>query len=455
MKTHSLRLRLQVIQVITIAMALIITGYGLIYLFERHVERRIGSELDTYIAQIAARLSFEPSGMPHLAGKLADPRFENIFSGLYWQINNETAGVSARSRSLWDTRMTLPNDTPGFGKVHIHYLAGPQSSSVLVHERRLLFKSPAGEQTVRVIVAIDTAELSSLSSKFSFEVAIALAILGLFLLLAGWFQVTIGLSPLALVQKSLSAVRSGTVSRIKMPMPPEVSPLVDEVNNLLSAQEKTIQKAKNRAGDLAHGFKTPLTALTTDVKRLRGKGEIEIANDIETTALAMRRQIERELNKARIRDVRTMPIIEVLPVIDRIVTTLQRTPDSESKDFQIECNQNLGVQIDKDDLTEIFGNLLENAVKHATSRIIVKGHVKNTQAIFEIEDDGEGISSSLREIAQKRGVRLDETISGSGLGLAIVGDVLEAYDKRLTLETSSLGGLKASFQLPLSTPIGP
>ncbi len=451
MKLNSLKLRLHGIQVITIVVALIITGYGLIFLFERHVERRISGELDTYINQIAARLSMEQSGMPVLIGKLADPRFEKIFSGLYWQIYNETANSSARSRSLWDTRIELPIDDPGFSKVHIHNTVGPQDSVLLAHERRLLFNLPQeGDQIIRVVVAIDTMELKIMSSEFSQDVATALLLLGFVLLVAGWVQVTIGLSPLALIHKSITAIRSGSVSRIDTPMPLEVFPLVNEVNELLAAQEHIIQKAKNRAGDLAHGFKTPLTALKTDVKRLRVKGETAIADDIEATSYSMQRQIERELNKARIRDVRTMTTINVLPVVEGIASTLRRTPDSDGKDILIRCDQDIRVQIDKDDLAEILGNLLENAVKHAISQVTITVTSRSKFVTFKIDDDGMGISSSLTDKVQKRGVRLDESISGTGLGLAIVGDVLEAYNQSLTLEKSPLGGLQTRFKLPLS-----
>ncbi|MBZ0217018.1 MAG: hypothetical protein K8F25_10730, partial [Fimbriimonadaceae bacterium] len=218
-------------------MALGITGYGLTYLFERHVERRISTEIDTYLTQIAARLNFDEAGTPNLSSKLADPRFDKIYSGLYWQINNETSGKSARSRSLWDTQLTLPVDTPGFGTVHVHNSLGPQTSTLLVHERRLLYNTPGGEQIARLIVALDLAELKTMSSEFAAEVAIALLTLGMFLLLAGWIQVTIGLSPLSVIRKSVASIRSGAASRISSDMPREVSPLVDEVNDLLTAQE--------------------------------------------------------------------------------------------------------------------------------------------------------------------------------------------------------------------------
>ncbi len=448
MTRHSLKIRLLAIQAITVLVALGLTGFVLGYLFERHVERRISSELDTYITQIAARLSFDSSGKPLLEGKLADPRFEKIYGGLYWQINNETSHKSSHSRSLWDIALTLPVDSPGFGKVHIHTTKGPEGTDILVHERRLIFKSSLGNKTSRIIVAIDLAELRAMGSEFSYDVAVALLVLGLFLLLAGWIQVMIGLKPLSLIQKSITAIRSGKATRIDTVMPLEVTPLVDEVNSLLAAQEKVISKAKSRADNLAHGFKTPLTALKSDARRLRNKGENKIAADVEATTQLMHRQIERELAKARIRHIGYMPEIAVLPLIQSIVNTLQRTPDGKDKNFQVRCIHDLHVQVDKDDMTEILGNLLENAVKYADHKIIVRVFTKEQVVIFQIEDDGIGISNSQMEMAQKRGVRLDESVTGSGIGLAIVNDVLEAYKQDLKLGKSSLGGLKASFQLP-------
>ena len=104
--------------------------------------------------------------------------------------------------------------------------------------------------------------------------------------------------------------------------------------------------------------------------------------------------------------------------------------------------------MDKDDLTEILGNLIENAVKYAEQTIRVSARDKSGHVFVEIDDDGEGITSTHRELATKRGVRLDQSHAGTGLGLAIVKDILEAYDEKLTLETSSMGGLRASFRLP-------
>ena len=355
MKGRSLKVRLLAVGAVVILIALGITGFGLSFLFERHVERRINAELDTYISQIASRIRFDETGKPHLDGRLVDPRFEKIYGGLYWQVNNETAGSSARSRSLWDINLVLPVDTPGYGTVHAHKTRGPENTSLLVHERRLKFSAPQAQQIARLIVAIDVGELKRLSQDFAVDVAVALLVLFLFLLIAGAVQVAVGLRPLSLIKTSIVAIRNGTATRIDEDVPIEVSPLASEVNNLLQAQETAMENARHRAGDMAHGFKTPLTALKADIKKLRDEGSYEIAQDIEDISNFMLRQIERELTKVRIRNTAAMTEIRLSPVIDVIVTTLKRVPEGAEKTFLVECPPDLQVKMDKDDLTELLG----------------------------------------------------------------------------------------------------
>lgn len=454
MKIRSLKVRLLIVQAIVIVLTLTITEYGLTSLFERHVERRIGSELNTYLNQIAARITINPDGSTQLTGKLADPRFDNIYSGLYWQITNENSHQTIRSRSLWDTKLALEEDDPELGKIHTHFLGGPQNSSLLIHERRLVFSAASETPVLRLALAIDLAELKITSREFSEEVTAALFILGGLLFAASWVQVALGLRPLSLIQNSISAIRKGKQTRISPDLPTEVSPLVDEVNSLLSSQEQTIQAARNRAGDLAHGFKTPLTALKADIRKLQEKGETDIAAGIEQTFFMMQRQIERELAKTRQRDTSSLPPVKLSPLLDSLIKTIKRTPEGETKSITLDCDENLQVIVQADDLADIIGNLLENAAKHANENILVTVQKRKNDLRLTIEDDGTGISKAKRQSALKRGVKLDEKISGSGLGLAIVSDLLEIYGQKLTLETSKLGGLRAQFDLPVSSNFG-
>jgi len=448
---RSLKVRLLTIQAAAMVLALGLTGLGLLTLFERHVERRVGAELDQYITRIAAGLSFDKSGMPGIGAEMLDPRFGRIYGGLYWQMINETAGKTARSRSLWDRVLELPADKPAFNEVHAHDSPGPGPSGLLVHERRLKFGKGPDQQVVRLAVATDRAELAKLTRAFAWDVGIALTLLGAILLMAAWAVVGLGLKPLAAISSAIGAVRSGRAARIETELPVEVQPLVGEVNSLLEMQEKEIAAARSRANNLAHGFKTPLTALQSDIRRLRDKGQEALADDIETVAKAMRRQIERELASSRARFARHMAPAPTGELAAGIAATLQRVPACAGKIFRFEIDAEHRSFADKDDLAEILGNLMENAVMHGGDVITVRACDEGDFSRIEVEDNGSGISRDLRRAVIQRGVRLDEGVPGSGIGLAIVHDVLAAYDSELELETAASGGLKAGFRLKRQT----
>ena len=103
---QSLRWRLLVAAACSIVAALALSGFVLMLLFERHVVRRVEHELQSYTKQLAASIAFDDQDRPELATDLSDPRFEQPFSGLYWQVA-EAGKVALRSRSLWDQALHI------------------------------------------------------------------------------------------------------------------------------------------------------------------------------------------------------------------------------------------------------------------------------------------------------------------------------------------------------------
>ena len=107
------------------------------------------------------------------------------------------------------------------------------------------------------------------------------------------------------------------------------------------------------------------------------------------------------------------------------------------------------------DLADLIGNLLDNAGKWAQSTVRLSAEREaepqpSGRAFFvaRIDDDGPGLDPEARAAALERGRRLDQSRPGSGLGLSIVVDLAAAYGGALTLDTSPLGGLRASLRLP-------
>ncbi len=133
MSGGSLRLRLVARGIVAILLALAVAGAGLAVLFERHVARTIADDLEIHLKQLLAGIDIGQEGRLVLTRTPVEPSFAEPLSGLYWQIENDH-GQILRSRSLWDTTLTLPADDPSPGEVHQHEIPGPANARVLVAE---------------------------------------------------------------------------------------------------------------------------------------------------------------------------------------------------------------------------------------------------------------------------------------------------------------------------------
>jgi signal transduction histidine kinase len=328
--------------------------------------------------------------------------------------------------------------------VHCHHIVGPAGAPLLVAERHVRLTIADKPVMVRLAVASDLARLAAARSAFAGDVMLALVLLGLVLAAATAVQVVAGLRPLDALRRGVAHIRSGRDRRLTTEAPLEVRPLIDEVNALLDAREQEIVRSRNRAADLAHGLKTPLAALTADGERLEQKGEAALAADIAGAVDAMRRHVDRELARARIRGggpITNGVATALAPLVRSLVATVSRTRDGARIAYDIEITDDATAPFDRTDLAEVLGNLLENATRHALTRVRVAATAEGTTIV--IEDDGAGIPSDLRAGVLARGIRFDERGDGAGLGLAIVQEVLEAYGWTLHLDVSALGGLKA------------
>ncbi|HEY6023990.1 MAG TPA: ATP-binding protein [Pseudolabrys sp.] len=445
MRLKSLRLRLAAGGVIAILVALIIAGFGLTLLFERHVIRTIADDLDVQLKQLIAAVDVDQELKLVVTRSPADPRFDDPLSGLYWQIADDR-GQLLRSRSLWDTTLRLPADEPPPGQVHHHEAAGPANSQVIIAERGVFLTIGDRHVPVRVAVATDLKRVSAAAMSFAKDLAIALALLGLVLAAATLAQVRLGLRPLDALRRGISDIRAGRLQHLPAEVPSEVRPLVEEVNALLDVQEQEIERSRGRAADLAHGLKTPLAALAADAARLRERGEQRIAQDIEAVGDTMTRHVDRELARVRARGaVRHRPSrsTKVAPLVRSLIATLSRTPAGMHVTFEPRIAEDVHVPLDRTDLAEVLGNVLENAARHASKRVRITAE-GGSSASITTEDDGAGIMPAQWPLVLERGVRLDERGEGAGLGLSIVQDVLKAYHWKLDLGKSELGGLKVT-----------
>lgn len=442
---NSIRFRLWLAATISILVALGIAGAGLRYLFELHVERRVVGELTVDLNELIGATTFTSDGRLVVSPVLTDPRFANPLSGYYWQVEDIATGSLERSRSLWDAKLLLPARSANGGLRTVEEFTGPGGELSIAVERTII---DAGGRSFRAIVAEDHRTVEASVSEYVRDLAPALLMLAAVLMAAFFIQITIGLAPLVTLRVAVGSVIAQRSARLDVVAPSEVQPLADEINRLLDAQEKALARARSRATDLAHGLKTPLQVLSADIRALRKKGETDLADEIEKSAGAIRRHVERELARARLAPgVSGKASCLVSDVAAGVVAVVKRTPSGKQLSFTMEVAEYLMAPIDEGDLSEILGNLVENAARYAKSSVRVDASATAGEVIVTVADDGPGIPDADRESAMSRGVQLDSKGGSGGLGLAIVSDIVEAYGGRLAMANAD-PGLVVTISLP-------
>jgi signal transduction histidine kinase len=269
-------------------------------------------------------------------------------------------------------------------------------------------------------------------------------------MLVGLWQVRRGMTPIDQLRRRLSDVREGRSGRLDGAYPSEVQPLVDDLNLLLEQREAAVARAVARAGDLAHGLKTPLAVLAHEAGRASVAGHPELAATIEQQVERMRRQTDYHLAQARAAasGVASGARCDLSVAAAALVRTLLRLHADRHLTIDSHVSKAEQVRCQREDVDEMLGNLLDNACKWARSRVVISATAAGDAVVVTVEDDGAGLPPELRSAVLRRGVRADEASPGSGLGLAIVRDLAELYEGSIVLDASPLGGVRAILRLP-------
>ncbi len=258
-----------------------------------------------------------------------------------------------------------------------------------------------------------------------------------------------GLSPFDELRARLTNVRNGSEKRLEGRYPSEVQPLVNDLNALLDHRDEVVRRALGKAGDLAHGLKTPLAVLVLEAQRAENDGQHELAAEMRMQLDRMRRQIDYHLAHARAAASGSTlgARNSVLDSATALARTLLRLHADRGLTIDVRVDPDHTVQVQREDLDEMLGNLLDNACKFARSRVVITSSVNGSSVLITVDDDGPGLEPTLRAAVLQRGVRADEAAPGSGFGLAIVRDLAELYGGSIALERSPQGGVRAGLGL--------
>ena len=423
--------------------------------FRASVQSSFDARLKFDLDDMIAASEVDPSGNVSLRTRFADPRFERVYSGWYWQITpigpkGAQPNDSQISRSLFDRTVKITNSY-GAGQLTWGHGVGPDNQNVRVVAQRIEFPiavthNPNDSRAYNFLVAGDVSEVEAEVQHFNGTLIWSFAILGLGLIGAIFIQVRVGLLPLRRVSEALARIRDGDARRLEGNFPAEIAPLASELNSLIGHSEEVVGRARTHVSNLAHSLKTPLTVLTSEATANPGP----FADTVFKQVTAMRRQVDHYLVRAR-----AAGALDVLgnrtpvnAVLDDLARVLSHIHSERGIAIGVDCPPGLFFRGERQDLEEMIGNLMDNACKWAFSKVAVSAKRADSHFTLSVGDDGAGLEPEERELVGERGERLDESVPGSGLGLAIVRDIAKLYGGSINLGESASGGLEVTLMLP-------
>lgn len=445
---RSLSRRLLLLAVVWIVALLGLGGYALDRALNSYLQDQFDEGLNATLSALVGAATIGPAEEVRFTRELADQRYFEPYSGFYWQVV-APGEPPFRSRSLWDRRLGDGLPEPAIEpRAYVFQEGAFATDPVRVVERDAVL--PGSRKVFRFQIAQSTRALSAQIAQLRRILVWSLSVLGLGLLLLALSQATFGLRPLKRLRDQIAAIRSGSLARVPTDGPPEVKPLIDELNELLAHNASQAEEARTHAGNLAHALKTPMSVLMNEARVAEG----EFARMVESQVSVMHRHVDHHLARARAVGRRSASTARtpVWPAVEAVARTVERIYAAREMVIDIAGTRLPEFRGERQDLDEMIGNLLENAAKYGGGRVFVTIEEAGDEVRLLIEDDGPGIPPERRAELFQRGVRLDTEKPGTGLGLAITRDIAEIYGGSVALgDSEDLGGLLVTLTLPAAS----
>ena len=410
--------------------------------FREVAQRTLQDELDRQMVALIAAAEPQPDGSYEPAPHTLDPRLETPRSGVYAQIRS--AGHEWRSPSTAGLNSDFGRLLSG-GQRNISY-ATFGDDRVAIESRSIDFEGdPNAARSLTFSVATSLSPYQQELWRFRRELGSWFLTLMLLLLVTIAVLLHWVLGPVRRMEREIHEVEEARRESLGGGYPRELAGVAGNLNALLIGERKRVARYRDTLGNLAHSLKTPLAVMRAEGASATVSTEIDRMSGI----------IDHQLKRAAASGGALLgqAPVEVAQVAAELRATLLRV--YASKDLVIELAVAPGAQFigDRGDLTELLGNLLDNACKWCRTRVRFSASIDESEGSRErlclvVEDDGPGISAENRARVLRRGVRADEKVPGHGLGLAMVHDTVDLYGGRLMIDASPLGGARFTLRLP-------
>jgi signal transduction histidine kinase len=437
-----------------IAVAMVIAAVVIGFVLHRFVQGQIDQRLDTQIAFLASMLHRERGGELSLSGSADGPPFDRPARGWYWQVRGPQTVLRAHalggntldlSALSFPPPPPLPLERPDRTEAPPRPAdgAGPNGEALHYRIQRLVLDGVP----VEIVATAPRAAVMGPLREAMTTLGLALAALGIALVLAIVLQVRLGLQPLDRLRRAVADVRAGRQERVPEDQPIEIRPLVSELNALLTQNAANLERARAHVANLAHGLKTPLATLSVVLSAKSG-GKHDLIDLVDM----MDRRIRHHLGRARAAALGG-PVRAQTPValaLSALGAVLDKVYAERGITFTVDMPSDLAVACEPQDFDEIAGNLLDNAFKWSRHTVTVGAIAEDRSVVLTIDDDGPGLSDAQIPQVLQPGQRLDENAPGFGFGLSITRELVELYGGSLVLGRSQLSGLRVTLRLPLA-----
>ena len=439
----SLRARLLLTMALTLTAFVGLGGIAMEHAFRSSLELAQQEKLQGLVyALLGAASPSEDGSLTIALDAVPDPRLRQPFSGLTAALFDENANAVWSSSAFLSLPLTV---NPAVGEWQFASVREPSMFTLSFGLRWIDAADDPRRYTVVVMEERTSFDRQVTTFRRTLWGWLGTTVIGLniaLLMLLRW-----GLSPLRRLGQELQAIESGKQTQIQGVYLEELQPLTRDLNAMIVSERQQQTRYRNALGDLAHTLKTPLAVL-------RGiSDETGLADEHRTQ---MREQVGRmqhivnhQLRRAAAAGSRTLTEpVALRPLSDKIIAALTKVYAERKVLFENWIVPNLRLRADQDDLYELLGNLLDNAAKYGGGHVRLSATLAHNACSIVIEDNGSGLPDRPEELLE-RGARADRRQSGQGLGLAGVAEIVKAYEGRLLLESSTLGGAKIIAVLPL------
>jgi signal transduction histidine kinase len=422
--------------IIIISILWLLVSINIQYLAKEYIATRLEHDAEMVLNTI----NFDNNSVLTIDETRVSLIYKKPFSGHYYIVTTDKQSIS--SRSLWDHKLNVTS--VGTGQQLRNLQQGPEQQPLL------LISTGYNKQGNKLTISI-AEDLNPINKNINqFKYWFAAMALGMLLILVILQALILrkSLKPLTKMHAELKLLQQGQVNKLSTESPSELRPLIDEVNHLLSIMEQRLRRSRDALSDLAHAIKKPLTV----IKQITDNEPIP-----DTTKTTLIKQIDdiyqisdHILKRARLAGhSHTGALFSFSDDLPALIKTLDMMYTNKTILLTTKVPEIFICPVDREDMLELLGNLLDNAYKWAANKIVLTIRVDSELHIC-IEDDGPGTDPGKINELSKRGVRLDEKIQGHGFGLAITNDIVNDYNGRISFKHSNdLGGFKADVILPV------